>query len=43
MKDLVLLEGRTGAGPLFLRVKQAGPPVYEPQPSPAATVPTACG
>ena len=27
---LVLLEGRTGADPLFLQVKQAGPSVYEP-------------
>ena len=26
---LVLLEGRTGADPLFLQVKQAGPSVYE--------------
>jgi uncharacterized protein (DUF2252 family) len=26
---LVLLEGRTGADPLFLQVKQAGPAVYE--------------
>ena len=32
---LVLLEGRSGADPLFLQVKQAGPSVYEPliQPS----------
>ena len=27
---LVLMEGRTGADPLFLQVKQAGPSVYEP-------------
>ena len=27
---LVLLEGRSGADPLFLQVKQAGPSVYEP-------------
>jgi len=27
---LVLLEGRTGADPLFLQLKQAGPAVYEP-------------
>jgi hypothetical protein len=26
---LVLLEGRSGADPLFLQVKQAGPSVYE--------------
>ena len=27
---LVLLEGRDGADPLFLQIKQAGPSVYEP-------------
>jgi Uncharacterized protein conserved in bacteria (DUF2252) len=27
---LVLLEGRSGADPLFLQLKQAGPSVYEP-------------
>ena len=27
--DLMLLEGRSGADPLFLQVKQAGPSVYE--------------
>jgi uncharacterized protein (DUF2252 family) len=36
---LVLLEGRTGADPLFLQIKQAGPAVYEahtqPSPSPS--------
>jgi uncharacterized protein (DUF2252 family) len=32
---LVLLEGRSGADPLFLQLKQAGPSVYEPS-SPAA-------
>jgi uncharacterized protein (DUF2252 family) len=31
---LVLLEGRSGADPLFLQLKQAGPSVYEPS-SPA--------
>ena len=34
---LVLLEGRTGADPLFLQLKQAGPAVYE-----AFTAPSAC-
>jgi uncharacterized protein (DUF2252 family) len=36
---LVLLEGRSGADPLFLQVKQAGPAVYEEhtQPSRAAS------
>jgi uncharacterized protein (DUF2252 family) len=34
---LVLLEGRTGADPLFLQLKQAGPAVYE-----AHTRPSAC-
>jgi uncharacterized protein (DUF2252 family) len=37
---LVLLEGRSGADPLFLQVKQAGPSV-RPTPSPAATATTA--
>ena len=32
---LVLLEGRTGADPLFLQVKQAGPSVYEAEPRPS--------
>jgi uncharacterized protein (DUF2252 family) len=32
---LVLLEGRTGADPLFLQVKQAGPSVYEDHVQPA--------
>ena len=35
---LVLLEGRTGADPLFLQLKQAGPAVYE-----AYTQASACG
>jgi uncharacterized protein (DUF2252 family) len=33
---LVLLEGRTGADPLFLQVKQAGPAVYETHTQPSA-------
>jgi uncharacterized protein (DUF2252 family) len=33
---LVLLEGRSGADPLFLQVKQAGPSVYEAHTAPAA-------
>src|ERR1700728_4126442 len=33
---LVLLEGRTGADPLFLQVKQAGPAVYEAHTRPSA-------
>src|SRR5580700_1049236 len=33
---LVLLEGRTGADPLFLQVKQAGPSVYEAYTRPSA-------
>jgi uncharacterized protein (DUF2252 family) len=33
---LVLLEGRTGADPLFLQVKQAGPAVYEAHTHPSA-------
>ena len=33
---LVLLEGRTGADPLFLQVKQAGPAVYEAHGRPSA-------
>jgi uncharacterized protein (DUF2252 family) len=33
---LVLLEGRSGADPLFLQVKQAGPSVYEDHTAPAA-------
>jgi hypothetical protein len=33
---LVLLEGRSGADPLFLQCKQAGPSVYEPYLRPAA-------
>jgi uncharacterized protein (DUF2252 family) len=33
---LVLLEGRTGADPLFLQVKQAGPSVYEQYTQPSA-------
>ncbi len=33
---LVLLEGRTGADPLFLQVKQAGPSVYEAHTRPSA-------
>jgi uncharacterized protein (DUF2252 family) len=33
---LVLLEGRSGADPLFLQCKQAGPSVYEPFLRPAA-------
>ncbi len=32
---LVLLEGRSGADPLFLQVKQAGPSVYEPFATPS--------
>lgn len=32
---LVLLEGRTGADPLFLQVKQAGPSVYEAHTEPS--------
>ena len=32
---LVLLEGRTGADPLFLQIKQAGPSVYEPHVRPS--------
>jgi uncharacterized protein (DUF2252 family) len=32
---LVLLEGRTGADPLFLQVKQAGPSVYEAHTQPS--------
>ena len=32
---LLLLEGRTGADPLFLQVKQAGPAVYEQYAGPA--------
>ena len=32
---LVLLEGRTGADPLFLQVKQAGPSVYEAHTKPS--------
>jgi uncharacterized protein (DUF2252 family) len=32
---LVLLEGRTGADPLFLQVKQAGPAVYEAHTGPS--------
>jgi uncharacterized protein (DUF2252 family) len=32
---LVLLEGRSGADPLFLQVKQAGPSVYEPFTAPS--------
>jgi len=32
---LVLLEGRTGADPLFLQVKQAGPSVYEAHTGPS--------
>ena len=32
---LVLLEGRTGADPLFLQVKQAGPSVYETHTQPS--------
>ncbi len=32
---LVLLEGRTGADPLFLQVKQAGPSVYEAHAQPS--------
>jgi uncharacterized protein (DUF2252 family) len=32
---LVLLEGRSGADPLFLQVKQAGPSVYEAHTGPA--------
>ena len=34
---LVLLEGRTGADPLFLQVKQAGPSVYEARTRPSRT------
>jgi uncharacterized protein (DUF2252 family) len=34
---LVLLEGRSGADPLFLQLKQAGPSVYEPS-SPAGAI-----
>jgi uncharacterized protein (DUF2252 family) len=33
---LVLLEGRSGADPLFLQVKQAGPSVYEAHLSPSS-------
>jgi uncharacterized protein (DUF2252 family) len=33
---LVLLEGRTGADPLFLQVKQAGPAVYEAHTRPSS-------
>jgi uncharacterized protein (DUF2252 family) len=33
---LVLLEGRTGADPLFLQLKQAGPAVYEEHTQPSA-------
>jgi uncharacterized protein (DUF2252 family) len=33
---LVLLEGRTGADPLFLQLKQAGPAVYEAHGRPSA-------
>ena len=33
---LVLLEGRTGADPLFLQVKQAGPSVYEAHTRPSS-------
>jgi len=33
---LVLLEGRTGADPLFLQLKQAGPAVYEAHLQPSA-------
>jgi hypothetical protein len=33
---LVLLEGRTGADPLFLQVKQAGPSVYEAHVQPSS-------
>src|ERR1700733_5777604 len=33
---LVLLEGRTGADPLFLQIKQAGPAVYEAFSQPSA-------
>ena len=32
---LVLLEGRTGADPLFLQVKRAGPSVYEARTQPS--------
>ena len=32
---LILLEGRTGADPLFLQVKQAGPSVYEAHTQPS--------
>jgi Uncharacterized protein conserved in bacteria (DUF2252) len=32
---LVLMEGRTGADPLFLQVKQAGPSVYETHTQPS--------
>src|SRR5262249_59236088 len=32
---LVLLEGRSGADPLFLQVKQAGPSVYEAHTEPS--------
>jgi uncharacterized protein (DUF2252 family) len=35
---LVLLEGRTGADPLFLQVKQAGPSVYEAYTRPSRAV-----
>jgi uncharacterized protein (DUF2252 family) len=34
---LVLLEGRTGADPLFLQVKQAGPSVYEAHARPSGS------
>jgi uncharacterized protein (DUF2252 family) len=34
---LVLLEGRTGADPLFLQIKQAGPAVYEAHTQPSAS------
>ena len=40
---LVLMEGRSGADPLFLQVKQAGPSVYEAEAGPAATTITARG
>ena len=40
---LVLLEGRSGADPLFLQVKQAGPSVYEAHTRPASTATTASG
>ncbi len=40
---LVLLEGRTGADPLFLQVKQAGRRYMRPTPSPAAMTTTVPG